>query len=64
MRPEAPDHDPCFDCECCALWLQSLEVLKDAIRRHDAGLHVTTGLVPDCMICNRPTWSLPRGNVG
>ena len=58
-RHRAPLVEPCFDCECCALWSQSLELLRSHIGRHVAGELRSKPCHEDCLVCADVAWQEP-----
>lgn len=51
-----PGPEPCFDCECCALWAISLQALRDSIVRHVAGELRVSPCSPECLVCAQIGW--------
>jgi hypothetical protein len=51
--------EPCFECPCCALWAESLQVLRDQIARHVAGELRLAPCHPDCLLCAEVEWQSP-----
>lgn len=47
MLPPPPDHDPCMDCGCCALWSQALELLRATLHIHRA----SNCPIEHCIVC-------------
>lgn len=62
-RGHAPDdgHTPCLECECCARWGASLEVLAASMKRHAEGEIRFAPCDPECLVCAQIDWRALRG---
>lgn len=58
MVAAAPE--PCYDCECCALWTESLEALRASITSHVAGEMRLRPCSPECLVCGSVEWQQRR----
>ena len=48
--------EPCYDCECCALWVQALDELRASIRFHVEHELRTAPCDPACLVCGSVEW--------
>jgi hypothetical protein len=56
---DVPLEEPCYECECCGLWQDALQMLRDHAARHVAGELRLAPCHPECLVCAEVEWQQP-----
>lgn len=51
--------EPCYVCDCCQLWKDALQLLRDHVARHVAGELRLAPCDPECLVCAEVDWQGP-----